>query len=250
MATYLSDGLTLHYEVIGSGEPMLCVHGATGAGMHEWRKLASGLSDSFQFVVPDLRSHRMSEHRPGAVGIEYVIGDLLALVNELDLGRPHVMGFSFGAEVALDLELTNPGICRSLVLLSPGLGDPKSSVPTRERLVATWPDSLRRLHADQHGEDHWLEVMLELCQRAALRPKADLAHIAAIRCPMQLVVGSEDDPRRIRQAQVMAEHHERSQLVVVDGAAHAVHKSHTEEVAQIIRRFLGQRSAGDPSEAG
>jgi pimeloyl-ACP methyl ester carboxylesterase len=250
MATYLSDGLTLHYEVIGSGEPMLCVHGATGAGMHEWRKLASGLSDSVQFVVPDLRSHRMSEHRPGAVGIEYVIGDLLALVNELDLGRPHVMGFSFGAEVALDLELTNPGICRSLVLLSPGLGDPKSSVPTRERLVATWPDSLRRLHADQHGEDHWLEVMLELCQRAALRPKADLAHIAAIRCPMQLVVGSGDDPRRIRQAQVMAEHHERSQLVVVDGAAHAVHKSHTEEVAQIIRRFLGQRSPGDPSEAG
>ena len=167
MATYVNDGLTLHYEVIGSGEPILCVHGATGAGMHEWSKLAGRLSDSFQLVVPDLRSHSMSEHRPGAVGIEYVVGDLLALVDELDLGRPHVMGFSFGAEVALDLELTHPGTCRSLILLSPGLGDPKSSVPTRERLVATWPDSLRRLHADKHGEDHWLEVMLELCRRAA-----------------------------------------------------------------------------------
>ena len=66
--------------MIGSGDPILCVHGATGAGMHEWGKLAGGLSDSFQLVVPDLRSHRMSEHRPGAVGIEYVVGDLLALV--------------------------------------------------------------------------------------------------------------------------------------------------------------------------
>ena len=192
----------------------------------------------------------MSEHRPGAVGIEYVVGDLLALVDELDLGRPHVMGFSFGAEVALDLELTHPGTCRSLVLLSPGLGDPKSSVPTRERLVATWPDSLRRLHADKHGEDHWLEVMLELCQRAAVRPKADLAQIATIRCPVLLVAGSEDDPRRIRQAQVMEEHHGRSQLVVVDGATHAVHKSQPEEVAQIIRSFLGQHAAGASERAG
>ncbi len=35
----------------------------------------------------------MSEHRPGTVGIDYVVSDLLALVDELDLGRPHVMGF-------------------------------------------------------------------------------------------------------------------------------------------------------------
>ena len=250
MATYVNDGLTLHYEVIGSGEPILCVHGATGAGMHEWGKLVDGLSDSFQLVLPDLRSHGMSEHRPGAVGIDHVIGDLLALVHELRLGRPSVMGFSFGAEVALDLELTHPGSCRSLILLSPGLGDPKSSVPTRERLLASWPDSLRRLHAERHGEDHWLEVMLELCQRAALRPKADLAQIAAIRCPVLLVAGSEDDPRRIRQAQVMEAHHERSHLVVVDGAAHAVHKSHPEEMARIIRSFLGQRAAGAPSGTG
>ena len=82
------------------------------------------------------------------------------------------------------------------------------------------------------------------------RPKADLAQIAAIRCPVLLVAGSEDDPRRIRQAQVMEEHHERSQLVVVDGAAHPVHKSHPDEVAQIIRRFLGERAAGAPSETG
>jgi pimeloyl-ACP methyl ester carboxylesterase len=48
----------------------------------------------------------------------------------------------------------------------------------------------------------------------------------------------------------MEEHHERSQLVVVDGVAHAVHKSRPEEVAQIIRSFLDQRAAGAPSETG
>ena len=238
MPAFVNDDLTLYYEEIGVGEPVLCVHGATGAGSYEWTRLADALTDSWHFVVPDLRGHGRSDHRPGAVGIEFVNRDLLALIKETRLDRPHLMGFSFGAEVVLDLELNHPGTCRSLILLSPGLGDPKSSVPSRERLEASWPGSLRQLHAEKHGENHWLEVMLELCERAASRPKADLGEIAAISCPVLLVVGSKDDPRRIRQARVMEEHHDLSRLVVIEGAAHAVHKARPDQVARTVRRFL------------
>jgi pimeloyl-ACP methyl ester carboxylesterase len=249
MPTFLNDNLKLHYEEIGAGDSLLCVHGATGAGSYEWDTLAAALSDRWRLVIPDLRSHGKSDHQAGAVGIEFVIDDLRALIAARELGRPHVMGFSFGAEVALDLELTRPGTCRSLILLSPGLGDPKSSVPSRERLEATWPRSLRQLHEERHGEDHWLEVMLELCARAAVRPKADLNEIAGIACPVLLVAGSKDDPRRIRQARVMEEHHRLSQLVVIEEAAHAVHKARPEEVAQEIRHFLEEceQTLGEPS---
>ena len=181
----------------------------------------------------------MSEHRPGAVGIEFVVGDLLALVDELDLARPHVMGFSFGAEVALDVELTHPGTCRSLVLLSPGLGIRSRASPPVSASSPPGPTRSGDYTSETHGEDHWLEVMLELCQRAAVRPKADLARVAAIRCPVLLMAGSQDDPRRIRQAQVMEEHHHRSQLAVVDGAAHAVHKSHPGRGGSDHSRFSG-----------
>ena len=94
------------------------------------------------------------------MSIEAVNADLLALIAHEDLDPPHVLAFSFGAEAALDLELVYPGTAASLILVSPGLGDPKSSVPTREPAGvalaghpawpphrATWPGSLARRDA-------------------------------------------------------------------------------------------------------
>jgi pimeloyl-ACP methyl ester carboxylesterase len=250
--TFERTGLRLHYDVVGSGPPVLAIHGATGTGPYEWSDLANALSDRYRFIVPDLRGHGRSDHRAGEMGIEYVNEDLLALISHENLGQPHLLAFSFGAEAALELELTHPGTSGSLVLVSPGLGDPKSSVPTREQLEAGWPRSLRRLHAERHGEDHWLDVMVELCERAALRPKADLDALASIGCPVLLVVGGNDDPRRLRQASVLAEAHGRCQLTVIDGARHAVHKERGTEVAAIVGAFLDEVTppADRPRQSG
>jgi pimeloyl-ACP methyl ester carboxylesterase len=236
--TYSHDGLELHYDTEGAGVPVVCVHGATGTGYYEWSEIAHALRDRYRLVVPDLRGHGHSDHRPGEIGIAQINGDLMALIEHERLGRPHVLAFSFGAEAVLELELLHPGTCRSLVLLSPGLGDPKSSVPSREQLEAGWPRALRQLHVDRHGETHWLDVMLELCERAAVRPKADLDALASIACPILLIAGSEDDPRRIHQARILEDAHPRCRLVVIDGARHAVHKDRALEVAAAIDLFL------------
>jgi len=238
VSIYKHDGLSLHYDVVGSGPSVLCVHGASGTGAYEWSKLASALDDRYRMILPDLRGHGSSDYRAGEISIELVNGDLLALIEHEGAARPHVLGFSFGSEVVLDLELTNPGTCASLVLLSPGLGDPRSSVPTREQLVAGWPKTLRRLHVDQHGDDHWLELMVELCERARRRPKADLGALAEIACPILLIVGDQDDPRRVRQANLLVATHPRCTLVTVEGGRHAVHKDRADQVAAAIGGFL------------
>jgi pimeloyl-ACP methyl ester carboxylesterase len=116
-------------------------------------------------------------------------------------------------------------------------------VPTREQLEAGWPNSLRKLHAERHGEDHWLAIMVELCERARLRPIPDPKALNAIGCPILLIVGSTDDPRRIRQARVLQEAHDDCQLVVVAGAGHAVHKERPAEVVAAVSDFLGATSA-------
>lgn len=239
MASYKNDGLGLHYEVHGQGPPVLCVHGATGTGRYEWSGLVAALADRYRFVVPDLRGHGESDHQAGRMGIEYVDDDLRQLIDHEELGKPHLLAFSFGAEAALDLELNHAATSASLVLISPGLGDPKSSVPTREQLESGWPRSLRRLHAEHHGDDHWLDVMVELCERAKVRPKADPDALAAISCPILLILGSKDDPRRVRQARVFEEANDRCRMVIVEGARHAVHKDSPAEVAAVVGDFLG-----------
>ncbi len=242
MPTYQHEGLNLYYEVIGTGSPVLCVHGATCAGDYEWAKVADALKEHYRFVIPDLRGHRHSDYRAGEMSIEAVDRDLVELISHERLTPPHVLAFSFGAETALELELTYPATAASLILLSPGLGDPKSSVPTRAQLETGWPRSLRALHAQDHGEEHWLDIMLELCERAAARPTADLDAIAQIRCPVLLVLGSHDDPRRLRQAEVMRDAHDRTEIVVIEGGRHAVHKDRPAEVVSAIGSFLGRIS--------
>jgi pimeloyl-ACP methyl ester carboxylesterase len=239
VSSYENDGLRLHYEVVGQGPPVLCVHGATGTGRHEWSALVDALYDRHRFVVPDLRGHGQSDHQAGRMGIEHVNDDLRRLIDHVNLGQPHLLAFSFGAEAALELELTHAGTSASMILISPGLGDPKSSVPSRAQLEAGWPRSLRRLHAERHGDDHWLDLMLELCERAGVRPKADPQALAAIGCPILLIVGSNDDPRRIRQARVFEEAHDRCRMVMIEGARHAVHKERPAEVATVVSDFLG-----------
>lgn len=247
MPNYQHEGLTLYYETIGTGPPVLCVHGATCAGTYEWSKIADALKHDYRFVIPDLRGHRYSDYRAGEMSIEAVDRDLLDLISHECLEPPHLLAFSFGAEAALELELTYPGTAASLILLSPGLGDPKSSVPTRAQLEAGWPPTLRALHAERHGADHWLEIMLELCERAAVRSKADLGAIAQMQCPVLLVLGSQDDPRRLRQAQVMRDAHDRTEIVVIEGGRHAVHKDQPAEVVSAIGTFLERLSEPAPS---
>src|ERR1700733_2035956 len=240
MSTYRRDGVELHYEVRGAGPPVLCVHGATGTGSYEWSRVVDALKDRYRFIIPDLRGHGASDYKAGDMSIEAVNADLLALIAHEELGPPHVLAFSFGAEAALDLELVYPGTAASLILVSPGLGDPKSSVPTRAQLESRWPGKLRSLHEERHGQDHWLDVMLELCDRAAKRPKADMGAIGGIGRPVLLVLGSDDDPRRLRQAEVMRDAHDRTEMVVIEGGRHAVHKDHTSEVVAAMDAFLAR----------
>ena len=149
MHTYERDGLTLGYSVVGGGQPILFVHGATATGEFEWGRLAATLASDYQCVLPDLRGHGRSEFRESDDLGQDICADLRHLIEHLGLDHPHIVGFSYGSEIALMLELSAPGTARSLVLVSPGTGRPSDyRAPRLEHLYRTWPFALRRLHRE------------------------------------------------------------------------------------------------------
>lgn len=245
MSEYTSDGLRLHYDVTGNQGPViLCVHGATGTGSFEWDRLTEQLSDTFRVVKPDLRGHGRSEHRSGQLSLELIEADLCRLIDAEGLDRPHIMGFSFGSEVALRLVLDHPGMARSLVLVSPGLGTvkqgaaAKAEVPSRELLEKSWPRHLRGLHTEGHGPDHWIDIMQDMWVRHAERALVPLESLKSLNVPVLLICGSRDDPRRIKQAHLFAEAAPVATYVEIPDGRHAVHHDHATEVESIITRFL------------
>ena len=239
--TYERDGLTLGYSVVGDGQPILFVHGATATGEFEWGRLAARLASEYQCILPDLRGHGRSEFRESADMGQAICADLRHLIEHLSLHQPHIVGFSYGAEISLMLELSAPGTARSLVLVSPGTGRPIDYRPPRlEHLYRTWPFALRRLHETHHGPEHWRQLVTALHGDSVGRPELSAEVLGGVECPVLMVAGAHDESTRRAQGRRFAEASALARYVEIDGAAHAVHHKCPDRFAQVISAFLAK----------
>lgn len=120
MSEIEANDVRLYYEVHGSGEPLVLVHGSWGdAG--NWRFVVPGLAESFRVLVYDRRGHSRSE-RPETPGSVVEDGDdLAALLRALDLAPAHVVTNSYGGDIALRLAARHPEVFRSLSCHEPPL---------------------------------------------------------------------------------------------------------------------------------
>jgi len=95
------DGATLHYEVIGSGRPVVLLHGWTSSH-REWLYYATQLSGSGRFLCWDARGHgfrkQPADAEPPTVG--RMAEDLFELIRHEQLQAPVLLGHSMGALTA------------------------------------------------------------------------------------------------------------------------------------------------------
>jgi pimeloyl-ACP methyl ester carboxylesterase len=248
------DGLHLHYDVVGSGpRAVVLAHGMTGTGAADWSRLVPHLADEFRCGVPDLRGHGRSDFRDGAVTYAALREDLRALLAQEGLDRPHLVGFSMGAEVLLDLELTHPGTAGSLTLIGVSTGMPPDQGGFGEvgDTVPPWPEGLKRLHADRHGPDHWLTLFRLVAGTWAERPELPTEALTGLTCPLLVVQGAQELAFKRRQARALVAAAAQARLVELPGADHPVHVQQPEAVGALVREFLlsvdtGTASGGDP----
>jgi 3-oxoadipate enol-lactonase len=241
MLTYEHDGLCLAYSTVGEGAPVLLVHGATGTGKFDWGRLAGDLSAGYRCILPDLRGHGRSGFRLPGYGGEAIAGDLRELIQLLGAGQPHVIGFSYGAEVALRLEIEKPGTARSLILVSPGTGRPSGyQMPSLEYMHRVWPRPLRELHEARHGADHWSTLVTVLQRDSARHAELPPGDLAGVGCPVLLLAGDHDEPTRRRQGKRFADANPRARYVEIEGAGHAAHLERPAAVSRAIREFLAE----------
>jgi pimeloyl-ACP methyl ester carboxylesterase len=116
------NNVSLYYEIAGSGEPLMMVHGSWG-DHHNWAPVVPLLSHAFRVVTFDRRGHSQSATTPGQGSFAEDADDLGALIEQLDLGPAHVVGNSGGAAIALRLAAKRPHLLRSLVVHEPPLLD-------------------------------------------------------------------------------------------------------------------------------
>jgi pimeloyl-ACP methyl ester carboxylesterase len=101
----------------GTGEPVLFLHAAGGAG--EWHPFYGLLADSgFEVIAPDHPGFGKSDEFPAADALDDLVFHYLDVLDALGLDRPHVVGGSFGGWIAAELAVYAPHRIGSLTLLS------------------------------------------------------------------------------------------------------------------------------------
>ncbi|HLG74169.1 MAG TPA: alpha/beta hydrolase [Chloroflexota bacterium] len=118
MFVQLPDGLRMYCEERGEGPPVVLVHGLRCSHV-TWRHQVPALSRAgYRVVAPDLRGHGETDKPVGPYSHELWTGDLLALLDILELEQPVLAGHSLGGGIVQSFALQHPERVHALVLVS------------------------------------------------------------------------------------------------------------------------------------
>jgi len=253
------DGLTVAYERVGSGPPVVLLHGYIGDGPATWHPQLELLSDEFTVIAWDAPGAGRSADPPEDFGISGYADCLAALIGALDLSNPAIVGVSFGGTLAIEFTDRHPTVPSRLVLASAYAGWAGSlpGVTAQQRLTqalalsALDPDELvDALLPTMFSPSAAPEVVRAF--RAAIRQfhpsgframaracAADLrAALPRIKAPTLLIYGDQDIRASLSVANDLHAAIPDSTLVVLPGAGHICNIDAADEFNAAVRAFL------------
>jgi pimeloyl-ACP methyl ester carboxylesterase len=134
-------GLNITYQRVGSGDPLVLLHGGFGFDSRSWRPQLDGLADEFNVVAWDAPGCGGSDDPPDSFQMADYADCLAEFLTAIDVRRPHVLGISFGGALALALYGRHPTLPGSLILAGAYAGWagslPADEVQRRVRQVST-----------------------------------------------------------------------------------------------------------------
>jgi pimeloyl-ACP methyl ester carboxylesterase len=241
------NGIELHYEARGAGEPLLLLHGFTGCGRDFGHLFdLNELARAHRVIVPDLRGHGRSTNPAGVFTHRQCAQDVFALMDELGIDRFKAIGTSLGGNTLLHMATQQPDRVEAMVLF----GAP-SYFPAEARAImaafteeARTPEEwqvmrARHAHGDAQIRALWAHA------RGFATSHDDMTftppHLATIRARTLVVCGDRDP---LYPVEIFVEQHRaipRSSLwVVPDGGHDCIWTTEREEFARRALAFLGQ----------
>jgi 3-oxoadipate enol-lactonase len=256
------NGIELAYELLGSGSPLVMIHGAQG-DQTMFTDLARRFAENFKVLTFDQRGSGLSEKPHTAYSIPILADDTAALMDHIGFSAAHVIGVSMGGTIAQELVLRHPAKVRSLILgcTTPGGGRAiriagsafagaysTEALSPEERGRALAQAAFTKNYIEQHPEI--IPAMIEARRQRPLdqialerRLKAVLEHDACerlpqIACPTLVITGKDDALVAWQNSQLLAERIPSAKLVVLQPAGHCFWLEQPEQSRHAIIEFL------------
>lgn len=246
------NGIEIYYRKVGSGPPVLLLHGFTGTGSW-WDSLLDDLSEEQTLIIPDLPKHGRSTGRPGQYLYSDVSTDLFVLLDHLDIDRFKAIGYSAGGIILLHMATQEPHRIRAMSLVSAAH---VLTEPNRERLknwpsFEEWPEETQEYWLELHpgGKDQVETLLKALRQMAIEGNNMDFTpeELSRIEAHTLLIIGDRDDLVPMKLGLEMYQAIPNAAFWVVPGQGHSPvwpERGGSQEAREIfpdlVQEFLGQ----------
>ncbi|KQT11230.1 pyrimidine utilization protein D [Ramlibacter sp. Leaf400] len=252
----------IHYEVVGTGEPLLLVAGLGGAASY-WQPNVEALAARYQVVLHDHRGTGRSTRCEMPYSVELMAADLLKLMDALDIRRAHLVGHSTGGAIGQVLAATQPSRIASLVLYATWatLDAQMARCLRLRRLVLqkAGPGEYHRatplfLYPPDYicANDEALER--EVATATGASPSASilearlngimafdgLPYLERIRCPSLVLVADDDILTPPHSSELLARRIPGAQLARMPHGAHAMSRTEPDLFNETVLAFLEQ----------
>jgi pimeloyl-ACP methyl ester carboxylesterase len=266
MPTFTRYKLTLYYELDGQGAPMLLVPGLA-SDSQSWAPVRSDLASSFRLILPDPRSTGRTTPLSVSCDVDSVVGDLIGLLDHLEVAQVALVGHSFGGIVAHRLAIKHPERVRCAVLAGAGRLSTATTAALSD-LVAARDEGLSTEHwyrlffhwlfrPETTANAAWMAGAARLaahypyaqpseCLKRQLAAAVEAVPEGVLACPTLLLCGEHD--RLVSSAET------RSSFVgtdvtasVLPGTAHSMHWDDPEAFCATVRHFVMTHSVDSGS---
>lgn len=253
------NGLTVHYEDHGDGPPVVLVHGGLVTGHLMWSSHVPALARDHRVLVPDSRGHGRTDNPDDTLGYDLMADDCAAFIDALGLDRPVVVGYSDGAQIALELGMRHPDRVAGLVLggvvVEPdeqyrdalaqmGMTEPGTvDVEQFDRTIPGFLDVIKDLHRHVYGPQYWRRFLDQTSRLWLTLPTYSDEALAAIPVPT-LVLAGDCDTAAMAQSPRLCRALPRSELAVIPGADHGAVERPL--FADIVLDFTARHTKPEP----
>lgn len=229
MPTIDANGLTVFYEVAGSGPPLIMLHGASTDAQTQFGDLQPVLARATTAYAPDARGHGATRFDV-ARGLDTrdLVHDVIAFADALHLPTFHLLGYSMGAMTALHVTAHHPARVRTLAVISaaperePRLAVARSlfDADRIERNEPAWAAALAARHDQAQGHGAWRSLVAAIVDDVAQQPLLTAADLRGISAPTLVVAGDRDPVVPVDQAWRLSRQVRSGRLLILPGVGH------------------------------
>jgi pimeloyl-ACP methyl ester carboxylesterase len=251
MIATASDGTRLHYQVDGTGPPLVLVGGKTSNIDGAWWRYIPALAERLKVIALDNRGAGASDKPDTPYSTELMAEDALAVLRDAGETSAHWFGLSMGGMILQQLALRHPDAVRSLILGATHCGGayistagagatPAVEGPLR-RFANLYDARFIAAHPDWVEDDarHFGKMPLHAIVRQdqAVKQHNVCDRLGDIRQPVLVVHGRADRMVPFARAEALQRGIPNARLELLDGG-HQVHSEQFRTVLRLIVDFV------------